>query len=842
MSHCYRFDRFELRAGERVLYAGGEPVTLGARAVDLLLALVGRSGRMVSKNELIDLVWPGRVVTENNLQVQISTLRKLLGQESIATIPGRGYRFALPLARNDGSEESRRSGLSDEPVVLAPSTNVWSALPSLPGRLLGRDCDLMALAQERHHPLITIFGAGGIGKTAFALAAAHEWCRDHRHGAVWVELAGITDPLLVVSAVSQAMGLSSGGADPMAALVTALKPLQLLLVIDNAEHLQDAVIRLTQAITAGAPDVRLLVTSQAALKLHNERVFRLGPLSVPGIGTPATNAVEHGAVALFIDQAQAVDRGFVVTDSNVDAVIALCTRLDGMALAIKLAAAQLPMLGLQGILDRLDERFKLLRGHSSETLPRKQTLLGTLEWSHALLSPAAQRVFRRLAVFAGGFTLQLAGAVALDELLDEWAVIELLGSLVDYSLVAADGADVPRYRLLESAREYAGLQLDLSGEYWLMKRRHVSAMAALMEQAYLNYWTMPDAVWLEMYSPEIDNVRVALDWMMAHEPTLAVDMIGASSFLFLLLGLAAEFRKRCVAVETHVVSMRTSRAVSRYWAERSRLHWGVSNTLMHEFACRAASQSLALEDNQGRYMALGGVAGSGVVPIAHVHDFLEEMIRLEQPNWPLRLRMQRQLATVSVMRSAGQLGQAKRVCEVLLTQSQAHGLDVIASAALADLAGLSLAVGESRAAIRHCRELLAHGRHRRDNIVLQAMAVMAAALFMQKEVEQARGALVVFAEASRSRGWEWFDLYSALFALLAALEGRHETAARVLGYAERAQHQLGPRDTQVAQALEQAHGMVNALLSPAMVIRLSQEGAQMAPSTVCSWALARVDR
>ncbi|WP_431587163.1 hypothetical protein [Aquabacterium sp.] len=202
--------------------------------------------------------------------------------------------------------------------------------------------------------------------------------------------------------------------------------------------------------------------------------------------------------------------------------------------------------------------------------------------------------------------------------------------------------------------------------------------------------------------------------------------------------------------------------------------------------------------------------------------------------------MQRQLATVSVMRSAGQLGQAKRVCEVLLTQSQAHGLDVVASTALADLAGLSLAVGESRAAVKHCRELLAHGRHRRDNIVLQAMAVMAAALFMQKEVEQARGALVVFAEASRSRGWEWFDLYSALFALLAALEGRHETAARVLGYAERAQHQVG--DAQLAQALEQAHGMVNAMLSPAVVNRLSQEGAQMAPATVCSWALARVDR
>ncbi|MBC7700921.1 winged helix-turn-helix domain-containing protein [Aquabacterium sp.] len=845
MSHCYRFDHFELRALERVLYIGGQPANLGARAIDLLLVLVERSGRMVSKSDLLDLVWPGLVVEENNLQVQISALRKVLGQQAISTIPGRGYRFALPMVRDDDSLPSRftpmASSATDALTQSRPAENVLSVLPSVAGRLWGRDPDLAALHREAHHPLITIAGPGGIGKTAFALAAAHAWCREHRDGAAWVELAGITDPALVPTVVAQAVGLPSDGADPLSSLVAALRPLQLLLVIDNAEHLIDAVARMVQAITAAAPGVRLVVTSQLALKLDNERLFRLNALSVPEPGTALDQAMAHGAIALFADQAQAADRRFALTEANVEEVIALCHRLDGMALAIKLAAARLPLLGLQGVAARLDERFKLLRSQNSLAPPRRQTLMGTLDWSHDLLSPDEQTVFRRLCVFAGGFNLQLASAVAMDDSLDEWAVIELLGALVDRSLVAADGADVPRYRLLESMREFASLKLDTSGEHWLMKRRHVTTVAALMEQAYAAYWRTPDAAWLGTYGPEIDNVRAALDWVMAHEPSLAVDMVGASSPLFLLLGLAPECRRRCLAVESQVLAMPTCAPVARYWLERSRLNWGVSNTLMHDFARRAAEQSRALQDEVGRYLALRCMAGSGVLPPAQAKNLLEEMIGLEKPTWPPRLRLQRQLATVSVLRSGQQLEQAQRVCETLLSHSQANGLDAVVSAALADLAALSLAVGDPDAAVQHCSDIIARGRHRRDNFILHAMAIKATALFMQGDDEQARGALVDFAAASRSRDWEWFGLYSGLFALLAAIEGRHETAARLLGYADHAHQQLGSRDAQVGQAWERASSLVNAVLPLATTSRLACEGAQMAPDAVCHWALARVD-
>ncbi|RZI86656.1 MAG: hypothetical protein EOP38_00840 [Rubrivivax sp.] len=842
LSHRYRFERFELRAAERVLYLDGEPASLGGRAIDLLLALVERHGRLVHKNELLDLVWPGLVVEENNLQVQVSTLRKLLGQQAITTIPGRGYRFSLPLVRDEESLPSPFTpvlALSHDDGVLVPVPQVLSVLPSLAGRLWGRDRDLAALHQEWQHPLITIVGPGGIGKTAFALTAAHAWCREQRDGAAWVELAGITDPGLVPTVVAQALGLPSGGVDSIASLGLALKPMQLLLVIDNAEHLLEAVAKLVQAITALAPEVRVLVTSQVALKLDTERVFRLNPLSVPEQGTPFQQAMAHGSIELFADQARAADRHFAVTPANIGEVIQLCQRLDGMALAIKLAAARLPLLGLHGVASRLDERFKLLRSHNSLAPVRRQTLLGTLEWSHELLSPAEQAVFRRLCVFSGGFTLTLASAVALDESLDEWAVIELLGSLVDRSLVAADGADLPRYRLFESTREFASLKLDESGEHWLMKRRHVQVMSSLMEQAYDSYWRTPDDAWLSTYGPEIDNVRAALDWVTAHEPNQAVDLLGAASLLFLLLGLAPECRRRCLALESHVLAMPSSKAVARYWVERSRLNWGVSSTLMHEFARRAAEHSRTLQDDVGRYLALRCLAGSGILPTAQAQNFLEEMIGLERADWPPRLRLQRQLATVTVLKASGKLAQARQVGETLLKHAQAHGLEAFVSAAQADLAALSLALGDPEAAVRYCEDLLARGRQRRDNFVLHALAIMAAASFMQGKADQARSALVDFAAASRSRDWEWFGLYASLFALLAAVEGRLEAAARLLGYADRAYQQLGARDGPVGQAWDQANHLVSAALPPATSSRLAQEGAQMAPEAVCDGALAR---
>ncbi|MBI3381346.1 MAG: helix-turn-helix transcriptional regulator [Aquabacterium sp.] len=835
--NCYRFDRFELRPTERVLYLEGEPTNLGARAVEVLTVLVSEYGRVVGKSELLDRVWPNVVVEENNLQVQISSLRKLLGAKSIATVPGRGYRFCLPV----DSDAERPAGTT-QPLLQAPKAvdDVLSVLPAMPGPIWGREADQAALDALLPAPLITLVGQAGIGKTAFALSVAHAWRPHRRDGAAWVELAAIADPDLVVSMVAQGLGLSSGGQDPLQALVAALKPLQVLLVIDNAEHVLDAVTRLVQAVMAGAPEVRILVTSQLPLRLPNERVFRLGPLSVPPLGATVDEAMKHGAVALFVDQVKAVNRHFELNPSYLARVVGLCNKLDGVALAIKLAAARVPLLGLQGVEERLSERFKLLHhGHGAASAPtRQQTLLAALDWSHEMLSPPERAVFRRLAVLAGGFTLDLAKSLAHDQDLDEWAVIDVLGSLVDRSLVMADAGETPRYRLLDSMRDYAGLKLVESGELPDIRQRHAQAMVAMMDAAYEDYWAQSDTMWLSHYGPEIDNVRMALDWAVQHDQNLAVRLLGASSPLFMLLGLAPECRQRGLGLEQRATSPQPGADVARFWLERSRLYWGVGNTLMHDFALRASALYRAAADRRGLYLALRCLAGSGVLPSVQALSVLDEMAALEQPDWPIRLCTQRLLAEVTVLKSIEHMAEARRVCQNLLVRAQSAGLEGVVSAALNDLASISMALGDTDAALQTCAQILARGRHRRDNFVLHALAVMACVAFVKSDLATARSALTDFVSASRSRDWEWLGLYAGLLALMAALEGRHEAAARLLGYTAKAYEQMGSRDVVTVYAWSRTNGLVQDALDPTVFERLKGMGAGLDPESVATWALS----
>ncbi len=834
--NCYRFDRFELRPSERVLYLEGEPTNLGARAVEVLTVLVSEYGRVVSKSELLDRVWPNVVVEENNLQVQISSLRKLLGAKSIATVPGRGYRFCLAV---DSDTEQRPAGA---PSAAQQATrvvdDVLSVLPAMPGPVWGREADQAALDALLPAPLITLVGQAGIGKTAFALSVAHAWRPHRRDGAAWVELAAIADPDLVVSMVAQGLGLSSGGQDPLHALVAALKPLQVLLVIDNAEHVLEAVTRLVQAVLAGAPDVRILVTSQLPLRLPNERVFRLGPLSVPPLGATVDEAMKHGAVALFVDQVKAINRHFELSQVHLDRVIGLCQKLDGVALAIKLAAARVPLLGLQGVEERLNERFKLLHHGQSSTPSRQQTLLAALDWSHEMLSPPERAVFRRLAVLAGGFTLDLAKALAHDQDLDEWAVIDVLGSLVDRSLVMADAGETPRYRLLDSMRDYAGLKLVESGELPDIRKRHAQAMVAMMDAAYEDYWAQSDALWLSHYGPEIDNVRMALDWAVQSDQILALRLLGASSPLFMLLGLAPECRQRGQVLEQLATSPQPGADVARFWLERSRLYWGVGNTLMHDFALRSSALYRAAADRRGLYLSLRCLAGSGVLPSVQALSVLDEMAALEQPEWPIRLCTQRLLAEVTVLKSIEHMAEARRVCQNLLVRAQSAGLEGVVSAALNDLASISMALGDTDAALQTCAQILARGRHRRDNFVLHALAVMACVAFVKSDLATARSALTDFVSASRSRDWEWLGLYAGLLALMAALEGRHEAAARLLGYTAKAYEQMGSRDVVTVYAWSRTNGLVQDALDPTVFERLKGMGAELDPESVATWALS----
>ena len=547
-------------------------------------------------------------------------------------------------------------------------------------------------------------------------------------------------------------------------------------------------------------------------------------------------------MALFAERAQAADRRFALTGSNVETVIALCRALDGVPLAIKLAAARLPLFGLQGLAARLGDCLHLLRGGERGTPARQQTLLAALDWSHGLLEPAAQAVFRRLGVFAGGFPLGMAGAVAGDEALDEWAVIDTLGSLVDRSLMAVEGGEEPRYRLLEAVRDYARLRLDAAGETHAVQGRHAHATAALVDAAYEAYWMQPDRAWLDRYAPDLDNVRTALDWATRCEPPLGLRLIGGASVLFMLLGQAPEARRRQAALDAQAQAAEPGRCTARYWLERSRLHWGVANDAMHRYATLALAQSRAAGDQRGVYLALRCITGSDVEHADAAHAALAEMASLEQPDWPPRLRGQRLLAEVGVLRAARRMEEACEVSSALLAMATHAGVDSLATAALAGLAGIRLALGQTDEALRCARELIADPRARRGNFVLHAFGTIATAHLMTGDLAPARQAVASFIAASRGRDWEWLGLYAHVFAWLAACEGRAADAARLVGHAEEAVRRVGVQGPVSTCARTQALSLIEPALGAATLGSLKAEGARLDQASVGALALAASQR
>ncbi len=491
------FGAARLDVAQRRLLIDDVPARLGARAFDILVALIERRDRAVGKNELFERVWPGVVVEENNLQVHISALRKLLGPQTIATIPGRGYRFTASLTTPPDDSAS-------------PISTVHTEVPEHSEHLYGRADDLAAVCDLlQKHALVSIVGAGGIGKTRLAQALAVAQREHFADGIWWVELSQLSNSAAVPAAIAQALRIRGGDDRPvMQTVVALLRHGRSLVILDNCEHVLDAAADCVRTLLTGAPDSRVLVTSQEPLRLPAEQVYRLGGLaSDDNSGTPA-------AVALFVARARAADPRLQPTRSQLATIADMCRRLDGMPLAIELAAARVRLLGVDGVRARIDERFNILTGGTRSVLRRHQTLRATLEWSHQLLSAEERAVFRRLGVFVGGFSLELAQAVVADEHLDEWTVLDLLGHLVDKSLVVADAGEVPRYRLLETTRAFALEQLAGVGETAQLLRRHAEALFAFARHVEDGFWRW-SAEEQKRQDAELDNLRAALDWAAA---------------------------------------------------------------------------------------------------------------------------------------------------------------------------------------------------------------------------------------------------------------------------------------------------------------------------------------
>jgi predicted ATPase/DNA-binding winged helix-turn-helix (wHTH) protein len=613
-----KFGRFQVLPHRRELLAGGVPVPLGSRAFDVLMVLIEAGGELVTKDEILSRVWPGLVVEEHSLQFHISALRKVLGEDRgfIKTISGRGYQFVADIIGAAREQEALVNRRADLPPPL-PDAEGLTNLPAPTSDLIGREIELSeatALVDSRR--LITLVGAGGIGKTRLGLEVARHLLPRFADG-VWVaELGALSDPRLVPVTVATAIGLQlPPGAVTPERVATALGAKQLLFVLDNCEHVIDAAASMAEALLSANPKMHVMATSREPLRAEEEHLYRVPPLAVPAEGTEdIEDLLRYGAVRLFVSRVRATEPHFAPDQRIAAAVAAICRRLDGIALAIELAAARTAALGVEEVAAHLDDRFHLLTGGRRTALPRHQTLRSTLDWSYELLSEAERVVFRRLSIFAGGFALAEATAVAASGEIAASDVVDCVANLASKSLVMIDvsGATV-RYRLLATTRARAREKLAESGELGQVVRAHAEHYRDLLERAQIEWETRPTVEWVADYGRGIDDLRAALDWAFSShgDTSIGIALTVASVPLWLQLSLMEECR-RYVERALSCVGSGLNRDLSR----ESQLYSALGASLMYakgpvpETAAawtRALEIAQTLDDTEYRLRALWGL-------------------------------------------------------------------------------------------------------------------------------------------------------------------------------------------------------------------------------------------
>ncbi len=545
----YESGQWQVHLGRRELRSSGVAVPIGSRAFEIIEVLVRSANELVTKNDLMDCIWPGAIVGENTLQVHISAIRKAFGRDRtmLKTASGRGYRLL-------GNWTARQLGAASRPVASSlmrePRPPLTNNFPAISGLLIGRD------AAARHvrdlvsaYRVVTLTGPGGIGKTSLAIEAARGLLADFDGGGWFVELASLSDPGLVPSTVAGALGLKLSGEISAEAVANAVGANHLLLVLDNCEHVIDAAVNLAERIVRLCPHTAILVTSREVLRIDGEAVYRVPPLDVPALDQETPDHIlGHSAVELFITRMNALDTGFSPRAEELTSVAAICRRLDGIPLAIEFAAASAATLGIASVTMGLRDRFALLTGGRRTALARQRTLRATIDWSHELLPEAEQRLFRRLAVFPGGFTLDAAVAVMMDTGLDAAMVTDGIANLVMKSLLALDTTrSDTRWHLLETIRAYALEKLIHHDEADAAAGCHAMYFRDLVTPVTSGTRSSLSNDELTRCVPEIDNVRAALDWCFSPtgDPAIGVGLTAAYAPVWIHLLLTNECRERC---------------------------------------------------------------------------------------------------------------------------------------------------------------------------------------------------------------------------------------------------------------------------------------------------------
>ena len=540
-AQVFTFGRHKVVPSRREFFENGVHVELGGRAFDLLLALIDGQGKVLSNEQLMNRVWPGRVVEDNSLHAHVSALRKALGDSRalIRTVSGRGYQFVA---------EVRAS--ATETFAPSEETRVPTNLPERVSELIGREEVVEEILEVvSAHRLLTLVGSGGIGKTRLALEIARSFLKDFSDGVWLAELGSLSEPDLIVATVAQVLGVMPvNGVLSDERVAQAVRGRSLLLVLDNCEHLIEAVARLVEQLLRASTTLTIIATSREPLLVDAEYVYRVPPLEVPDEWSSADDeAYDAGALRLFIARIRASDPGFAPDPSFIATAASVCRSLDGIPLAIELAAVRCTALGIHELAARLGDRFRFLSGGRRTALPRHQTLQATFDWSFDLLLDVERVTFARLAVFVGSFGLAAASAVVGGDGVVAEDVPDHIGQLVAKSLVVTNVArGKVMYRLLETTRAYALQRLSQTGDFSPRAATHAAYYLGALRRAALEFETLPAHGWQIVSDRDIDNVRAALDWAhsAAGDVATAEELTVAAVPLWMHLSLVNECRIR----------------------------------------------------------------------------------------------------------------------------------------------------------------------------------------------------------------------------------------------------------------------------------------------------------
>jgi predicted ATPase/DNA-binding winged helix-turn-helix (wHTH) protein len=800
---AYRFDEFELRVDRRVLLRDGIPVVLGTRGFDLLLALVRRGGRIATKDDLLAEVWQGTHVEYNNITTQMATLRRALGEQRgdgryIRTHSGRGYSFVGPLDRGQDHAPS-------PPPGAAPG-NLPAALTSFIGR--EREIDEIS-ARVPTRRLVTLVGPGGAGKTRVALEVAGRLSEQFPDGAWIVDLSRVSDPSLVADALCRLLGAAGNEQrSPLEVALDLLGRRQALLVLDNCEHVLDGAVTCATMIARQCEQCRIIATSREPLGIAGEWIYRIGPMPLwRGDARPSVDeALAADAVRLFVQRANDALGEYEPAEEEAHDLVTICRRLDGLPLAIELAAARLKMMNCRELAAQLDDRFRLLTGGDRSADSRHQTMRAALDWSHDLLSPAEQIVFRRLAAFPDSCSLEGALATLPGEGIAHGEVLDLLSALVDKSLVIADTRHAAtRYRMLETARDYALERLAAAGERTLHDR--VAAyLIALYTRAERSWPYAPTGAWLRDYAPDVDNLGGAIERAFASgDPETGIALAARAGCIATELSRFADLRRWAAMARPHLGAATLPEEAAELHLAAVPQELGFGTVAPWQDAIRATELFRAAGIPEGLSRALRAQVRAIARPgedNREAHALIEEAIRIVEPMGPNKT-LASAIATAAVVRALdGDMAGYRSLTEQAMIMRRSLGDTSGLLGSLINLAELEFMEGNVEPAIAFAEE----GEQQARAVNAQAtrghlLSNLAGYLLASDRIEEAIDAAAQGLRLNRALGHTYFAVLCAEhLALAAALRGEHERAARIAGFTDGYHQAMGHKRDVLEQA------------------------------------------